>query len=437
MDWWLILFIILVGILFLFAIGLPVAFSFFVLNILAAFLLWGGQKGLDQFILSLYGSINFNMLPIPLFILMGEVMFRTGVAPRMIETLDKWIGRVPGRLSLLTVFGGAIFGALSGAATASVAMLGTVMLPEMEKRGYKPPMTLGPIMGSAGLDIMIPPSALGVILASLARFSIGKFLFAIIVPGLIMAVVYAAYVVIRCLLQPSLAPVYEVPRIPLRVKIVDTIRYILPLGSIIFLAMGVIYLGVATPNEAAALGAVGCYGLAFFYRKLQWGVVKDTFLDSTKISAMIFLVLAGAVAFSQIMAYTGATNGLVDFLLTLPLSPLLLMISMQMALLIMGCFIDALPIMIITVPIFMPVIKTLGFDPIWFGAIMLLNMQMGTLSPPFGLVLFVMKGVAPPHIKMVDIYKSVYPIIGLDLIVMAIMIAFPQVVLWLPGLMIK
>ena len=437
MDWWLILLIILVGILFLFAIGLPVAFSFFVLNILAAFLLWGGQKGLDQFILSLYGSINFNMLPVPLFILMGEVMFRTGIAPRMIETLDKWIGRVPGRLSLLTVFGGAIFGALSGAATASVAMLGTVMLPEMEKRGYKPPMTLGPIMGSAGLDIMIPPSALGVILASLARFSIGKFLFAIIVPGLIMAVVYAAYVVIRCLLQPSLAPVYEVPRVPLRVKIVDTIRYILPLGSIIFLAMGVIYLGVATPNEAAALGAVGCYVLAFFYRGLQWEVVKSTFLDSTKISAMIFLVLAGAVAFSQIMAYTGATNGLVDFLLTLPLSPLMLMISMQMALLIMGCFIDALPIMIITVPIFMPVIKTLGFDPIWFGAIMLLNMQMGTLSPPFGLVLFVMKGVAPPHIKMVDIYKAVYPILGLDLIVMVIMIAFPQVVLWLPGLMIK
>jgi tripartite ATP-independent transporter DctM subunit len=218
---------------------------------------------------------------------------------------------------------------------------------------------------------------------------------------------------------------------------VDTIRYILPLGSIIFLALGVIYLGVATPNEAAALGAVGCYLLAFFYRGLQWKVVKSTFLDSTKISAMIFLVLAGAVAFSQIMAYTGVTNGLVDFLLTLPLSPLLLIISMQLALLMMGCFIDALPIMIITVPIFMPVIKTLGFDPIWFGAIMLLNMQMGTLSPPFGLVLFVMKGVAPPHVKMVDIYKAVYPILGLDLLVMVIMIAFPQVVLWLPGLMIK
>jgi tripartite ATP-independent transporter DctM subunit len=437
LEWWLILLIILVGILFLFSIGLPVAFSFFVLNILAAFLLWGGQKGLDQFILSLYGSINFNMLPVPLFILMGEVMFRTGVAPRMIETLDKWIGRVPGRLSLLTVFGGAIFGALSGAATASVAMLGTVMLPEMEKRKYKYPMSLGPIMGSAGLDIMIPPSALGVILASLARFSIGKFLFAIIIPGLIMAVVYAAYVVIRCMLDPSLAPVYEVPRIPLRVKIVDTIRYILPLGSIIFLALGVIYLGVATPNEAAALGAVGCYILAFFYRGLQWEVVKSTFLDSTKISGMIFLVLAGAVAFSQIMAYTGATNGLVDFLLTLLLPPLLLMISMQVALLIMGCFIDALPIMIITVPIFMPVIKTLGFDPVWFGAIMLLNMQMGTLSPPFGLVLFVMKGVAPPHIKMINIYKAVYPILGLDLLVMVIMIAFPQVVLWLPNLMIR
>ncbi len=437
MDWWLILIIILLGILFLFAIGLPVAFSFFALNILAAFLLWGGQKGLDQFILSLYGSINFNMLPVPLFILMGEVMFRTGVAPRMIETLDKWIGRVPGRLSLLTVFGGAIFGALSGAATASVAMLGTVMLPEMEKRGYKHPMSLGPIMGSAGLDIMIPPSALGVILASLARFSIGKFLFAIIIPGLIMAVIYAAYVVIRCILQPSLAPVYEISRISFREKIIATIQYIIPLGSVIFLAMGLIYLGVATPNEAAALGAVGCYALAFFYRGLKWEVVKSTLLDSTKISAMIFLILAGSVAFSQIMAYTGATGGMIDFILKLPIPPLALLIAMQIVLLFMGCFIDALPIMIITVPIFMPVIMALGFDPIWFGAIMLLNMQMGTLSPPFGLVLFVMRGVAPPHIRMRDIYLAVYPILGLDLIVMAIMIIFPQVVLWLPSMMIK
>jgi tripartite ATP-independent transporter DctM subunit len=432
-----ILIIILLGILFLFAIGLPVAFSFFVLNILAAFLLWGGQRGLDQFILSVYGSINFNMLPVPLFILMGEVMFRTGVAPRMIETLDKWIGRVPGRLSLLTVFGGAIFGALSGAATASVAMLGTVMLPEMEKRGYKYPMSLGPIMGSAGLDIMIPPSALGVILASLARFSIGKFLFAIILPGLIMAVLYAAYVMIRCTLQPSLAPVYEIPRISFREKIIATIQYIIPLGSVIFLAMGLIYLGVATPNEAAALGAVGCYVLAFFYRGLKWEVVKSTLLDSTRISAMIFLILAGAVAFSQIMAYTGATGGMIDFILKLPLPPLALLIAMQITLLFMGCFIDALPIMIITVPIFMPAIMALGFDPIWFGAIMLLNMQMGTLSPPFGLVLFVMRGVAPPHIRMRDIYVSVYPILGLDLIVMAIMILFPQVVLWLPSMMIK
>jgi tripartite ATP-independent transporter DctM subunit len=437
MEWWLTLSIILAAMCFLFAIGLPVAFCFLVLNILAAFLLWGGQRGLDQFILSLYGSINFNMLPIPLFILMGEAMFRTGMAPRMIDTLDKWIGRVPGRLSLLTVFGGAIFGALSGASTASVAMLGTVMLPEMEKRGYKPPMTLGPIMGSAGLDIMIPPSALGVILASLAHFSIGKFLFAIIIPGLIMAVVYAAYVVIRCILQPSLAPVYEIPRTSLRLKVGDTVRYILPLGSIIFLAMGVIYLGVATPNEAAALGAVGVYVLAFFYRKLQWGIVKDTFLDSTKITGMIFLVLAGSLAFSQIMAYSGATDGLVNFILSLPLPPLLLVISMQIAFLFLGCAIDELAIMIITVPIFMPVIKTLGYDPIWFGAIILLNVQMGALSPPYGLILFVMKGVAPPHIKMADIYKAVYPILGLDLLVMAIMIAFPQVVLWLPGLMIK
>jgi tripartite ATP-independent transporter DctM subunit len=235
MEWWLIFLLIMISLLFLFAINVPVAFSFLIVNMAAAFFLWGGQKGLDQIILSIYGSvINFTMLPIPLFVLMGEVMFRSGVAPKMIETIDKWLGSIPGRLSLMAVLSGTLFSTLSGSSMASTAMLGSVLVPEMEKRGYKKPMSIGPILGSGGLAIMIPPSALGVILASLARFSVGDLLIAIIIPGFIMAGLYMAYVIIRSFLQPHLAPAYVVAQIPLSEKIWDSIRYILPLGSIVF-----------------------------------------------------------------------------------------------------------------------------------------------------------------------------------------------------------
>ena len=292
MEWWLIFLLIMISLLFLFAINVPVAFSFLVVNMAAAFFLWGGQKGLDQIILSIYGSvINFTMLPIPLFVLMGEVMFRSGVAPKMIETIDKWLGSIPGRLSLMAVLSGTLFSTLSGSSMASTAMLGSVLVPEMEKRGYKKPMSIGPILGSGGLAIMIPPSALGVILASLARFSVGDLLIAIIIPGFIMAGLYMAYVIIRSFLQPHLAPAYVVAQIPLSEKIWDSIRYILPLGSIVFLVIGLIFLGVATPTESAALGALGCFVLAFLYRGLSWKVLKTTFVGTIRTTVMIFVIL--------------------------------------------------------------------------------------------------------------------------------------------------
>jgi tripartite ATP-independent transporter DctM subunit len=434
MEWWLILLIIIFSLLFLFAIGVPVAFSFLFVNMVAAYFLWGGHKGLDQVILSVYGSvINFTMLPIPLFVLMGEVMFRSGVAPRMIETIDKWLGSIPGRLSLMAVMSGTVFSTLSGSSMASTAMLGSVLVPEMEKRGYKKPMSLGPILGSGGLAIMIPPSALGVILASLARFSVGKLLIAIIVPGFIMAALYTAYVMIRCLLQPDLAPPYAVINIPLSEKIFASIRYILPLGSIVFLVIGLIFLGVATPTESAALGALGCFVLAFLYRGLKWEVVRTTFVGTMRITVMIFVILSASVAFSQIMAYTGATTEIVEFISRLPLPPFLLVIAMQVVMLFMGTFLEAMPIMMITIPIFLPIINALNIDIIWFGVVMLLNMEMAMTSPPFGLSLFVMKGVSPPGVTMRDIYLAAIPFLLCDLIAMSLIMLFPSLVLWLPS----
>lgn len=436
MDWLLPLFGILGGVLLLFLIGVPVAFAFLFVNIVCVYIFWGGLAGLDQLILSIYRSVaNFSLIPIPLFILMGEIMFLSGVAPRMMETLDRWLGRVPGRLGLLAVGGGAIFATLSGSAMSGCAMLGSTLVPEMEKRGYKKPMSLGPILGAGGLAVMIPPSALGVLLAALGRISVGGLLVAIILPGLLMALCYGLYIVLRCWLQPHLAPPYAAAPIPLREKVMLTVRYVLPLGFIIFLVIGLMIIGFATPTESAALGVMGCFALAFIYNKgLDWTLTRKSTGNALKITVMMFMILTGSTAFSQVLAFTGATRALIELALGLDLSPLMVVVMMMALLLVMGAFMEPLTIMMITLPIFMPIVKSLGFDPIWFGVLMLLNMEMATTTPPFGLVLFVMKGVAPPDTKMGDIYRAAIPFLLCDAVVLALLMLFPQISLWLPTL---
>ncbi|MBI4286228.1 MAG: TRAP transporter large permease subunit [Chloroflexi bacterium] len=436
MEWWLAALILLSSLLILLFLGMPVAFAFMFINVVGVIVFWSGEAGLSQLIQSMWSSISsFTLVPIPMFILMGEVMFRSGIAPRMMDTLDKWLGRLPGRLGLLAVGGGTVFATLSGSAMASTAMLGSVLTPELEKRGYQKSMSLGPILGSAGLAIMIPPTNLGVLLAVLADISVGAFLLAIIIPGLLMAALYATYIIVRCQLQPQIAPPYDVPRVPLSDRIVSALRYILPLSTIIFLVLGLIFLGVATPSEAAAMGAIGCFVLAFIYQGLDWKMVKESVAETVSISGMVLLILTGATAFSQILAFSGATRGIVEVVSGLQISPLLILIAMQLTMLVMGMFIDQISIMMITLPIYMPIINAVGINPVWFGAIMLLNMEMATTSPPFGFSLFVMKGVAPPNTTMGDIYKAALPFLGCDLIAMILMISFPPIVLWLPTLM--
>jgi len=436
LEWQIALLLFFGSLIFLLALGMPVAFSFLLVNAVFMFLFWGGQAGLEQLIESLFVSVaSFTLLPIPLFILMGEVMFRSDVAPKMMDSLDKWLGRLPGRLGLLAVGSGTLFATLSGASMASTAVLGSVLVPEMEKRGYKKPMSLGPILGSGGLAIMIPPSNLAVLLGAVGEISIGRILIAIIIPGLLMAALYATYIIMRCRLQPSIAPAYEVAHITFSERLISTVRYILPLGFIVFLVVGLIFMGVATPSEAAATGALGTFILAAFYRRLTWDVIKKSVSSTLQVTVMMFMIIAGATAFSHVIAYSGASQALVEFATGLPLTPTLIVAAMLTVSIFLGMFINLLAIIMLTIPLFIPIVMALGFDPVWFAVIFLLTLEMGATSPPFGLSLFIMKGVAPPDTTMGDIYRAALPFLGCDLVILVLLLLFPTISLWLPNLM--
>jgi len=438
MEWYVSLSLIMGAFLVLMFLGVPIVFAFFAVNIVGMHQLMGGTAGLEQMIDSVYGSLTvFVLLPITLFILMGEVMFRSGVAGNMIDTMDKWMGNIPGRLALLSVASGTLLASLSGASIGTTAMLGSTLTPDMERRGYKTPMSIGPLLGSGGLAIMIPPSGLGVIMAVLADVSVGKLLIAIIVPGLLMALLYGAYIVLRCRVNPDLAPTYVVARVPLGERLRLTAKYILPLGFIIFLVVGLIFLGVATPTEAAALGTAGAFVLAACYRGLTRRAVREALESTLRISVMVLIILAAAQAFSQILAFTGANRHLVGWAVGLPVAPLMLVVIMQLVVLFLGGFISGVPLMMITLPVFIPVVKALGFDPLWFSVLMLLNVEMAQTTPPYGILLYVMKGVAPPGTSMAAIMRAAIPFLVCDAIVMGLMLLFPDIVLVLPDLMLN
>ena len=436
MEWASTLLIIFGSLVFWMASGMHIAFCFMLINVIGMYVFFGGQAGLEYLILSVYSSLaTFILEPILLFILMGEVMFHSGLGANVVNTVDKWMGRIPGRLSLISVGAGTVLATLTGASIASTALLGSLLLPDMEKRGYKKAMTMGPIMGSGGLAIMIPPSALAVFLGAIAEISIGQLLIAIIVPGLLMASLYIAYIIIRCWLQPSLAPTYEVPSASFSEKLEATVRHVLPIGIVIFLVIGVIILGIATPSEAAATGTLGVFIMAIIKKQMGAEVVKKSINGTLVTTGMIFLIIAGAKAFSQILSFTGATQGMAQFAVNLQIHPLLILAGMQIVILILGCFLNVDAIILLTMPIFMLIVSALKFNPVWFGTISLINLEMSLITPPFGLCLFVMKGVAPPNTTTGEIYKAALPFVGLQIIAMALIMFFPTIALWLPGFM--
>ncbi len=429
MEWWILLVIIFGAALFLLGVGMPVSFAFIAVNMLGAFILQGGDRAFHTLTLSMYSSVStFTLLPVPLFVLMGEILWHSRIGFRAIDVLDKNLGKVPGRLSILTVLSGTVFAALSGSTMANTALLGTMLLPEMDKRGYHRSMSMGPIMASGGLAMIIPPSALAVILATIGKLSIGKILIASVLPGIILAVLYIGYIVIRCRMNPEMAPAYLAARVPILERVVGLVVYIAPLGIIIFLVSGVIVIGVATPTEAAALGCLGSALIAAAYGALSWEVVKKAVTGTVYISVMMLAILVGALGFSQLLAYSGASRGLLEAVTNLPIAPILLIVAMQLIVLVLGCFMEQIAIMMITLPIFIPLVLKLGYDPIWFGVMMLINLDLALLTPPFGLLLFIMKGVAPPGTTMREIYMAGLPFVVLDIVAIALILVFPELV---------
>jgi tripartite ATP-independent transporter DctM subunit len=431
MDWWFILILLFGSLLALMFTGLPVSFSFLFVTSGAVYLLMGGTNGLTQLIVSIFDSLTkFNLTAIPFFILMGEVLYHAGLISKALDVFSKWVGPIPGRLSIVTFLIGGLFAALSGATVASTAVLATLMVPEMMRRHYSKEMTLGPIMASGALDMIIPPSALTVLLGSLAEVSIGRLLINAIVPGYILLGIYIGFVVIRCWLNPSLAPKYEFVGVSMKEKIFSGMRDLLPLGIVIFVALGLMMLGVATPTEAAALACLVAFVLAAVYRTLNFKVFKESIFASLKVTVMILTIIAASAAFSQILAFSGASRAMLQLALGMAVSPFWILIIMLAIVVLLGCFIEQVSIMMITLPIFMPIVKALGLDPVWVCILILLCLSIGQLSPPFGLALFVMKATSPPEITMRDIFKAAVPYCLLDIIGVALVLAFPILATW-------
>ncbi|MBN2034791.1 MAG: TRAP transporter large permease, partial [Deltaproteobacteria bacterium] len=364
---------------------------------------------------------------------MGELMFHSGIANNSIDVMDKWLGRLPGRLSLLAAGAGVLFAALSGSTVANTAMLGTVLLPDMKRRGYKTAMTVGPIIGVGGLAMLIPPSSLAVVLASIGHISVSKILIGGVLPGLLLGGLIAVYIMVRCWLDPSLAPRYEVERASFWEKITGTLKYVLPLGFIIFMVLGLMLLGIATPTEAASTGTLGTLLVTLVYGRLTGKMIKASIVGTLEITIMVFMILAASSTFSSLLAFTGATRGLIGVVENLQVSPLVILIAMQLVVFVMGCFMETISIMMICMPIFMPIVKMLGFDPVWFGVLMLINFETGFITPPFGMLLFVTKGVAP-DLSIKEICCAAAPFILIEIVTMAAIITWPEIVLWLPGL---
>jgi tripartite ATP-independent transporter DctM subunit len=434
MTWQAAALLLLGGSTALLLLGMPVALSFVAINVVGALLFLGGEAGLAQVVRNSVASVmNLSLTPIPLFVLMGEILFHTGLAIKVIDGVERLIHQVPGRLAVVAVVAGTIFSAVSGSTIATTAMLGSLMLPVMLARGYHPTMATGPIMAIGAVDMLIPPSALTVLLGSLSGISISKLLIGGVVPGLILAVAFVGYIVGRAKLTPKLAPPTPVAKHSGWAAWRLLVLYVAPLVAIFAVVVGAMSGGFATPTESAALGALATMAVAAIYRVLTLEALMKSLKGATAISGMIMFIILGATTFSQILSFSGASEGMVSTILGQGLSPLAVVALMMLILVFLGIFIDQVSMMLITLPVFMPIVARLSIDPVWFGILFLICMQLGLLLPPHGLLLMTMRGVAPPEVTMGHIFRAVTPYVIMSLLLLALLLLLPAVATWLPN----
>ncbi len=422
--------------MFFMAMGVPVALTFITTNIVGVLIFMGSIEGWTQIVDNSTSLITrFTLGPVPMFIMMGALFFHTGLAIRVFDGLDVLFGRLRGRLCYLTVAGGAMFSTLTGSSMANTAMLGALMVPEMQRRGYNQRMSMGPILGTGGLAMIIPPSALGVLLASVANIDVGRLLIAGFLPGFVLAGLYAALIYLQIKLRPDSAPAYAVEMPPLSERIKIICINILPMSLVVFMVIGFIILGLSTPTEAAAFGVLGVMILALAFRVLTFDAIRTSVEATVKVGAMVFFIIMSSTVFSQLLAYSGASAGLLEWATDFKISKYWVLLVMFFILIALGMFMDATSMMLITVPIFFPLAQQLGFDLIWFGLFVLMTFEMAGTTPPFGLLLYVMLGVAPKGTTLFQVATAAFPFLVCDAILILMMVQWPQLALWLPSLM--
>ncbi|MEZ5934637.1 MAG: TRAP transporter large permease subunit [Alphaproteobacteria bacterium] len=436
MEWYWALTLLLSMVIGLMMLGVPVAFTFMATNLICGLIFIGGSTALIQVVDNSTSLITrFQLAPVPFFIFMGSLFFYSGLANRVFDTLDKILGRIPGRLCYLTVAGGTAFSTLTGSSMANTAMLGSLMVPEMQRRGYHWRMSLGPILGTGGLAMIIPPSTLGVLLASLAGIDVGRFLIAGILPGFLLALLYTLLIALQIKLRPDYTPHYDVEQLTkaevLRLAVIN----ILPMAMVVFMVIGLIIFGIATPTESAAFGVLGVFVLIVAFGLFTVDVVKQSMLSTIKVAGMVFFIILNSSIFSQLLAYSGASSGMLNFAISFDVSELTVLLLIFLSLLTLGMFMDPVSIMLITIPIFFPLIDAIGISPLWFGFFMLIALEMSQTTPPFGLLLFVMLGVAPRGTTLKQVALAAAPFLACDALLIALLIIVPGIVLYLPGLM--
>lgn len=416
--------------------GLPLAFTLGSLGIIFSLFLWGPKSLFMVASQAFSVSTTYFFVAIPLYVFMADVLRHSGVIEDLYAAMHRWIGKLRGGLAMGTVLICTLMAAMTGIVGAATSAMGLIALPPMLKRGYSKEIALGCIAAGGTLGILIPPSVITIVYAQTAGESIGKMFAGGIFPGLLLSALFISYIGMRCYFQPHLAP--PPPREEAAASWVEkftSLRALILPSLIIIGVLGSIYLGIATPTEAAGVGCVCAIISALIYRRFSWQVIRDSSYDTLRITAMIIWITIAARVFISTFNGVGGVEFVEHTITALPLNRWAILIIMQLSLVLYGLFLDEIGIILLCAPIYVPIIKALGFNSLWFGLLFLINAQMAYITPPFGYTLFYLRGVVPKGINMADIYRSIIPFVALQALGLALCIIFPNIILWLPAKM--
>ncbi|MDY7033666.1 MAG: TRAP transporter large permease subunit [Thermodesulfobacteriota bacterium] len=417
----------------LIALKCPIFASLGIASVVGIFLC-RGFVGLTQIPLSIMSQLNNPVLvAAPLYIIMGETIFQTGIGKELYDSFHKWLSGIPGGLAIASVIACAIFGAMCGVSIIAVAVIGVMAVPEMLRRGYDKKIAAGSITGAAALSMLIPPSLVFILYGAVSGVSVGKLFIGGIVPGVFIAILMSVYILLRVIMNPDLAPRSEE-----RITWGDRFSSLKKLWTVIVLIVVVllsIYTGVCTPTEAGAAGAAVALLIAgFVYKSLSWQAIGTILRNTTRVIGAVLLIAACAFAFGQFLLYTRMPDQLAQFSVSLGFAPILVMLFFMVVLVFMGMFIDGASMVLVTTPIFLPSVIKLGYDPLWYGIILVINLCMAVITPPVGLNLFTMKSIAE-DISIEEIIVGTLPYVGINFAALVFFVVFPEAALWLPRLM--